>query len=210
MDSKPDVFVIFPSCGSVIRPSLPSTGFPGAGSPTSSVLWKTPIPPPPSRTPSASPWGPVPSPESFHSLRVGRPLGVAGCRSARSGSPLDQRGCFDGRKEASQVPGGPSRTCPALRPRRVHLPLARSGRRCCLPPCQRRRHPRVDFRGSITRPMRSLSTLHGDGHPPPRKTRFRLGTSLGRAGLYLQGPSTRFLLCLHRIPLAQASPGALT
>jgi len=71
MESKPEVFVIFPSCGSVIRPSLPSTGFPGAGSPTSRVLWKTPISPSLSQPPSASPWGPVPSPESF--VRSNRP-----------------------------------------------------------------------------------------------------------------------------------------
>ena len=42
------------------------------------------------------------------------------------------------------------------------------------------------FRGSITRPARSLSTLRSHGHPStserPRKTRFRLVAHLGRAG----------------------------
>jgi hypothetical protein len=177
----------------MIRPPLPSTGVPWGGFPGFTGTME-----------GSDSSSPHPGPlrhrleDRYRRPRAsfapsGCPLGIAGVRSARSGSPLDPRRCFDGGKEASQVPGGPSRTCPALRPRRVRLHLAHSGRRCCLPPCQRRRHPRVDFRGSITRPVRSLSTLHDDGHPPPRKTRFRLGTSLGRAGRHLQGPSARFL-----------------
>ena len=46
--------------------------------------------------------------------------------------------------------------------------------RCCLPPSQGRRLPRiVRFRGSITRPARSLSTLRGLGYP---RTRARLAS----------------------------------
>jgi hypothetical protein len=74
------------------------------------------------------------------------------------------------------------------------------------------------FRGSITRPARSLSTLRGHGHPcaalRPRKTRFRLVAYLGRTGLVAarspeQGPIVRFqLYALHVILLTQAWPGA--
>jgi hypothetical protein len=39
------------------------------------------------------------------------------------------------------------------------------------------------FRGSITRPARSLSTLRSRRRRRPRKTRFRLVANLGRAGL---------------------------
>ena len=41
----------------------------------------------------------------------------------------------------------------------------------------------VIFRGSITQRLISLSTLRSDGHPPPRKTRFRLLARLCRTGL---------------------------
>jgi hypothetical protein len=46
------------------------------------------------------------------------------------------------------------------------------------PPLTRTRTPARNFRGSITRPWHSLSTLRSEGHPSPRKTRFRL---LGQA-----------------------------
>src|SRR5580658_53671 len=39
------------------------------------------------------------------------------------------------------------------------------------------------FRGSITQRLISLSTLRRDGHPSPRKTRFRLLARLCRTGL---------------------------
>ena len=39
------------------------------------------------------------------------------------------------------------------------------------------------FRGSIAQRLISLSTLRGDGHPSPRKTRFRLLARLCRTGL---------------------------
>ncbi len=59
---------------------------------------------------------------------------------------------------------------------------------CCLPPLERRRPPPLPhFRGCIAWPAHSLSTLHVHGHPWPRKTRFRLVTNLGRAGLVTRG-----------------------
>jgi len=42
----------------------------------------------------------------------------------------------------------------------------------------------VSLRGSITRPTRSLCTLHVLGYPSPRNTRFRLPATLCRVGLH--------------------------
>jgi hypothetical protein len=41
----------------------------------------------------------------------------------------------------------------------------------------------MEFRGSITQRLISLSTLRSDGRPSPRKTRFRLLARLCRTGL---------------------------
>src|SRR5262245_23064298 len=46
------------------------------------------------------------------------------------------------------------------------------------------------FRGSIARPLISLSTLRGDGYPSSRKTRFRLLARLYRTGLVNRGDPT--------------------
>lgn len=69
------------------------------------------------------------------------------------------------------------------------------------------------FRGSITRPSASLSTLRRRPYGiRPRKTRFRLVASLCRAGFTPAGSPTRGFRSvddsLHRFPLSQASPGA--
>ena len=49
------------------------------------------------------------------------------------------------------------------------------------------------FRGSIARHWDSLSTLRSEGHPSPRKTRFRLLAKLCRAGFgNPQGSNERF------------------
>ncbi len=66
---------------------------------------------------------------------------------------------------------------------------ASTAARCCLPPPERRRLPQVNFRGSIPRPAHSLSTLHVDGRPATRKTRFRQVASLRRAGSACGAPS---------------------
>ena len=71
---------------------------------------------------------------------------------------------------------------PVLGPRwdrtRQAIAACRHGPRMCL----RRRLPRGVFRGSIARHWDSLSTLRSEGHPSPRKTRFRLPARLCRAG----------------------------
>lgn len=77
----------------------------------------------------------------------------------------------------------PMSTCPALRPRWDKVCPASAARLYCLPQPQRRRLPPLTlFRGSITRPIDSLSTLHPDRCRPRRKTRFRLVASLYRVG----------------------------
>lgn len=100
------------------------------------------------------------------------------------------------REEATRSPrflGCPSCTCPALRPRRSLGAHDRRALRYCLPRNQPRRPPRASaFRGSITRPMHSLSTLRGYGRPhAARKTRFRLVINLYRAARSFQNEIRR-------------------
>ena len=79
-----------------------------------------------------------------------------------------------------------SRTCPALRPRRTSpirplrwLEILPSAQLTASAPHS------VTFRGSITQPVRSLSTLRSSDYSDrtPRKTRFPLAANLGGAGL---------------------------
>ncbi len=67
------------------------------------------------------------------------------------------------------------------------------------------------IRGSIAPHSDSLSALHGEGHPSPRRTRFRLLAKLCRAGFVKpQGCNERFLssslFLLSRALLAQRHP----
>ena len=91
------------------------------------------------------------------------------------------------------------RICPALRPRRA---------RCCQATTAARCFPRVrngegslpshvHFRGSMTRLLRSLSTLHKPDHPDPCKTRFRLLATLCRAGLATCRAISKGFLLIH-------------
>ena len=105
--------------------------------------------------------------------RCPTPLGF---RFARCSRPAAARGV-----RASQVPGLPLRTCRALRPRLAAALVPGQCERCCLPRAEECRPQRsVRFRGSITRPMRSLSTLRRPSHLVRRKTRLRLGHFLRR------------------------------
>src|SRR5215472_5003392 len=158
-------------------PAPPSLrGVPRLGSPPSSVLRGAPTPHRPSRF------------TSFPSFRRYRH--------------------HAGGDEASQVPRDPLHACPALRPRRdLHagpsvacdLPACR----CCLPVCQRRRLSRcLGFRGSMTRPTCSLSTLRsqdrscatqdslsGGGQPCPRWISAHRGSSNGFHGQFIAASS---------------------
>ena len=72
------------------------------------------------------------------------------------------------------------------------------------------RAPARNFRGSITRPWHSLSTLRGEGHPSPRKTRFRLPARLCRAGfVHPQGSIERFP-SFESLPPLLSFPGAMS
>jgi len=123
---KPDVFIIVPSGSSVYRCLSFLRGVPRVGSPASSVLLRH------SDSPSHIP-------RHFASF-VRRYL----AQTSRPG--------YGG---ASQVPGGPLCTCPALRPRRDHRagPVRQSAlqhERCCLPLMQRRRLPHLNDFGALS------------------------------------------------------------
>ena len=84
--------------------------------------------------------------------------------------------------------------------------------RCCLPLYRKRRLPqRKIFRGSITRPIHSLSTLRGLGYPstfPPRKTRFWLLASFARRGWLPAGSHCKVSGCLCHPSSSHQLPGA--
>jgi hypothetical protein len=90
---------------------------------------------------------------------------------------------------ASQVPGEPLPACPALRPRWVRHaePFAAHGVpacRCGFPLFRRRRHPRRPLFGAQSHGLHARCLRFAARGLPsaPRKTRFRLGASLGREG----------------------------
>src|SRR5690554_1886682 len=89
-----------------------------------------------------------------------------------------------GERRASQVPGKPlCRHALLFDPGSPFLPSHTAGSRG-LPAFENcRQLPLSPFRGSITRPIHSLSTLRSGGYPTPRKTRYRLVANLGRVGL---------------------------
>ena len=101
----------------------------------------------------------------YHALlRLRRKRGVAVCRLLIGTTPVPQSSSFArARGDEQDLPGSwaaPSRTCSALRPRRTEC--IRPLRRTQVLPSVRltTSAPRsVTFRGSITQPVRSLSTL---------------------------------------------------
>ena len=118
-----------------------------------------------------------------------------------------------GNNRISRVPGRSSRYMPCSHqtpagPERQAIQRPR----CCLPLQTRRRLPQFGFRGSITRPTSSLSTLRSPGYPgKPRKTRFRAVANLTRAGFDPQDLFGRFpkrLISRHLFPLPRALLGA--
>jgi hypothetical protein len=87
------------------------------------------------------------------------------------------------------------RTCPVLRPRRDRRRQAIAAPRRGLPLCGRRRLPRrCRFRGSIARPVHSLSTLRSPGRPGTTQDSFpAAGPALPGGIGYPQGSDERFL-----------------
>ena len=113
-----------------------------------------------------------------------------GCRSPPPGRGSLGRGfpnhlADGGDDRISQVPGVPQCTMPCS-----STPARSSGQAfatlgCGLPHYRKRRPSHCRFRGSVTRPGRSLCTLRGLGYPstfPPRNTRFRLLASFAGRG----------------------------
>jgi hypothetical protein len=230
MGARPDEASLLPvrqrrylfGCGALARPSSVPPSAPCCGGP---------FPPP-------GPFGSVPRlqryyepprlllfrPAALRFLRLAVPHGRA-ARSLRSwcsarttaawvlvfGPPTDDS---RGNQQTSQVPGQPVRTCPALRPRQGRGRLGITTSTVVPSAHSTASAPGTNtFRGSMTRPMRSLSTLHVAGHPTPRKTRSRLAACLGRTGLSPAGLlrrllSTRSTLSSSSSP-PQAWPGAL-
>jgi len=199
--------IIFPFNGSVIRQPLGSGGSRRFGSPPSSLLRAAPTSGRSSRGPSFPSVGGTALCQMFAPFGSGTPL-RAWVRLTWFPSPLVLSAETAGSPRFLENPcarallydpGG------ALRSGHYDLRVLSSARRTSSTPTAR------CFRGSITRPRHSLSTLRRVGHPSPRKTRFRLLASFAGRGLLpprwvpLQG----FRLSMSSILLAQAWPGAL-
>jgi hypothetical protein len=115
------------------------------------------------------------------------------------------------RVEMSRPPrflGSPLRACPALRPRRGRGHQVVAVSRCCLPEMVRRRPLHVicleaRSHGLHARCLRFAAEIT----LAPRKTRFRLGTSLIRAGLGTRGTPVKVSESGHRSP-SPGLPGA--
>src|ERR1700733_11107551 len=89
--------------------------------------------------------------------------------SSFSGTPAPTAAGHRGSDGGSQVPGDPLCTCPALRPRWTSVPGPCASSRSStlvLPSANATASaPTTIFRGSITRPTHSLSTLRSQGRP---------------------------------------------
>ena len=110
-----------------------------------------------------------------HPVHPRRTTACAPLRSPRAGRTPRGPGPFlarrprrvscDGEDETSQVPGRPLHTCPALRPRRCAGPRPFGTGVGVFRSTDSVDSARIYFRGSITRPARSLCTLRSRGHP---------------------------------------------
>ena len=173
MVSDLDMSGIVPLRRSAIRRLLPSTGSRRVSSPASSVVRGVPTACRPSRRASLPSLGStalcactsLPSAAKRHHRRPG-----ASCKPA---APLCRSPRGDGR--LSQVPGEPRRAHALLfdpggtsAPGHLDASVLPSAIITTSAPTTN------PLRGSITRPAHSLSTLRHQGHPWPRKTRFRL------------------------------------
>ena len=170
-----------PLTESAAKCSLPSTGFPWAGFAcfrgtmehsdflrpsrrTSLVVWRYQMVRPHFR--SHQPETLAAGPEFIH------PVSATGSKHLETtGSPK-----FLGNPSVSMpcspTPAGPTHQAMTMRRRGPHpVPNSEGSLR------------RATFRGSMTRPGHSLSTLRPDGRPPGRKTRFPLSATLYGTGL---------------------------
>lgn len=165
----------------MIRPLLPSTGFPGTGSPTSPVLWEAPT-------------------SGRSSLRTSLPSLGGAPRSARRRRVPSRR---SGR--ISWVPGGP-RCARALLfdpggcATSGHCEVTRYAGRSCK--SSARHHDSFEARshGPHARCLRFAAGVTS----PPRKTRFRSVASGYRAGLATRWVPKKVSLNSSEILLRQA------
>jgi hypothetical protein len=137
---------------------------------------------------------------------------VAGCagRGPGVGHPVPPAGYLPRRRRG--LPGSwgtPRWTCPVLRPRRDRTRQAIATRRRGLPFQAQRRLPRLSsFRGSIARPIHSLSTLRSAGYPGTTQD------SLPAAGRALPGGGQcpagfqREVSAIQSLPPLPSFPGA--
>ena len=135
-----------------------------------------------------------------------------GCRSAQAWTLLRRRPSGPPVMETTRPPrflGHPLRICPALGPRpgRRAKPSRHAG---AAPAHSTTKAPtRSNFRGSITRLLRSLSTLRPRGRPRPTQDSLpAAGYALPGGIGYPQGGYERFLMPISHLPLPQAWPGA--
>jgi hypothetical protein len=185
--SVPTVFL---SDGSMLRRPLPSTGFAWVRSPASSVVRGAPTPCRSSCTASfPSPWQYHRHP-SFALRQVGRPSSLSqGC------SPASPTGLLSWKRQG--LPGSWATLC-------GRAPLFDPGETERSGPFNLPMRPSAvstasalatsSFRGSMTRPAHSLSTLRSPGYPSTTQDSLPAGGLLCRAGFAPAGLLVKFPL----------------
>jgi hypothetical protein len=120
--------------------------------------------------------------------------------------PRDRNQIFGGDARASQVPGEPQYVHALLLDPGGTWAPGQSGASVLPSVVLKTSAPAMrSFRGSITRPARSLSTLRRAVYPTPRKTRFRWVANPFRVGFSPAGLLAQFHVKLRlTIPRAQA------
>ena len=99
----------------------------------------------------------------------------------------------------------PMSTCPALRPRWDKVCPASAARLYCLPQPQRRRLPPLTlFRGSITRPIDSLSTLQPGPLPAKAQDSLPAGCQPLPDGIHIHWVALRNFRSSRSFPNIQA------
>ena len=156
---------------------------------------------------------PAALPAALRCLRLAVPPGCSSVRSrggtehrvsrgpGRIGHP-DVRGpgFSGGDDRASQVPGGPPRTCPALKTPTGPRRQANTTPRCGLPLFVQRRLPRVSsYEAQSHGPCIRCLRFAGRITPPPRKTRFWLLARLYQAGLVTRRVPTKGFRMSHNM-----------
>jgi hypothetical protein len=197
---------VFPTIEPTTRHPLFSAGFRRACSPGSTILWDAPTPVRPFRRTSLPSFGDTTPASVVCSQRP--PTRGRGHRGVDVPVPEPELSVeTDG---APRFPGTPRVPWPCSPTPAGPCTPGHSGVSAWSPRLTRARTPADSFRGSIARPGHSLSTLRSEGHPSPRKTRFRLLAKLCRAGfVHPQGSDERFP-SFESLPPFLSFPGAMS